>query len=84
MVKPNKALNHAILEVVDNQIRSLNPPATKETFNRLVGEGVTESEARCLIGCIVASEIFDTLRHNQPYNEERYVSAFKKLPDLPE
>jgi len=36
IVKPDKALNRIILEVVDKQIRQHNPPATKETFDRLV------------------------------------------------
>jgi hypothetical protein len=46
-------LNKAILEVVDNQIRDVNPPATKETFDRLVGDGIARDEARRLIGYVV-------------------------------
>jgi hypothetical protein len=84
MAKSSRVLNKVILDLVDNQIRDLNPPATKETFDRLVGEGVTQDEARRLIGCVVASEIFDVLKHEQPYDEERYVKALKKLPELPE
>jgi hypothetical protein len=84
MAKSNRVLNKVILDLVDSQIRDLNPPATKETFDRLVGEGVTQDEARRLIGCVVASEIFDVLKHEQPYHEERYVKALKKLPELPE
>jgi len=84
MAKSSRVLNKVILDVVDNQIRDLNPPATKETFDRLVGEGVTQDEARRLIGSVVASEIFDILKHEQPYDEERYVKALKKLPELPE
>jgi hypothetical protein len=84
MSDPRKALNTAILDVVNNQMRALNPPATKETFNRLVAEGFAQDEARRLIGCVVASEIFDVLKHAQPYDEERYVNALRKLPELPE
>ena len=80
----DKRLNKAILDVVDNQIRALNPPATKETFDRLVSEGLDHDEARRLIGCVVASEIFDVLKALQPYNEARYVTAPGKLPELPE
>ena len=81
---PGKRLNKAILDVVENQIRELNPPATKETFDRLVREGFDHNEARRLIGCVVASEIFDVLKDLQPYNEDRYVSALRKLPAVPE
>ncbi len=84
MAKSSRVLNQAILKVVDNQIRDLTPPATRETFDRLVREGVTEDEARRLIARVVASEIFDVLKHEQPYDEERYLKALKKLPELPE
>ena len=84
MARASRLLNKAILEVVDNQIRDGNPPATKETFDRLVGDGLARDEARRLIGCVVASEIFDILKHLKPYNEDRYVKALRKLPELPE
>jgi hypothetical protein len=83
MARASKRLNKAILEVVDNQIRDGNPPATKETFDRLVSEGTAKDDARRLIGCVVASEIFGILKHQQPYNEDRYVKALRKLPELP-
>ncbi|MCA1605706.1 MAG: hypothetical protein LC775_09585 [Acidobacteria bacterium] len=84
MAKSSRVLNQAILKVVDNQIRDLTPPATRETLDRLVREGVTKDEARRLIACVVAGEIFDVLKHEQPYDEERYLKALKKLPELPE
>jgi hypothetical protein len=84
MAQSNRVLNKAILEVVDNQVRDGNPPAAKETFDRLVGEGIARDEARRLIGCVVASEIFDILKHLKPYDEDRYVKALRKLPELPE
>jgi len=73
-----------VLEVVENQIRELNPPATKETLDRLIREGHDDAEARRLIGCVVASEIFDMLKKMQPYDEDRYVAALRRLPEVPE
>ena len=49
-----------------------------------VGEGHDHNEARPLIGCVVASEIFDILKNMEPHDEERYVAALRKLPALPE
>jgi len=83
MAKSSEIARKAILEVVSNQIRDGNPPETRETFDRLVSEGL-EDEARRLIGCVVASEIFDILKHQHSYNQERYVKALRKLPKLPE
>ena len=82
--KASDRLRQAVLDVVDNQIRQLNPPATKETFDRLVREGHDPGEARRLIGKVVASEIFDILKNMEPYDENRYVRALRRLPDLPE
>jgi hypothetical protein len=59
-------LNKAVLDVVENQIRRLNPPATKETLDRLIREGHDQAEARRLIGAVVASEIFDILKNMEP------------------
>jgi hypothetical protein len=83
-MKANKGLNKEVLKVVENQIRQSNPPATKETLDRLIREGHDQDEARRLIGCVVASEIFDILKNMEPYDENRYVSALRKLPELPE
>jgi hypothetical protein len=83
-MKPDKRLNKAVLDVVENQIRQLNPPTTKETFDRLIREGYDHDEARRLIGCVVASEIFDILKNMEPYDEDRYVAALRRLPELPE
>ncbi len=84
MAKSRETLNQVILEVVDNQICQLNPPATKETLDRLVREGIAEGEARRLIGCVVASEIFDILKQGKPFDEVRFVKALGALPALPE
>ena len=83
MKKANDRLQQAVLDVVDNQIRQLNPPATKETLDPLVREGHDPDEARRLIGNVVASEIFDILKKREPYDEDRYVRALHRLPDLP-
>ena len=77
-------LGELILEVVDNQIRDLDPPATKSTFDRLVQEGHSRNEARRLIGCVVATEIFEVLKVKQPFDQKRFEEALHKLPELPE
>ncbi len=79
----NPVLQAAIYEVVDNQIQELNPPQTKQTFDRLVAEGNSPQEARRLISCVVVSEIFDVLKKSEPYNEARYVTALNRLPKMP-
>lgn len=38
MAKTNPVLTHAILEVVNKQLKDLDPPETKETHDWLIAE----------------------------------------------
>jgi len=83
MQKTNPALKQAVLEAVNNQIEGLDPPETKQTYDRLKAQGHSDAEARRLIGCVVAAEIFDVLKERQPFNRERFVRALNNLPQMP-
>ena len=76
-------LTAAILEAVDNQLRDLNPPETKETYDRLVASGISDKEARRLIGVALSSEMFEMLKYKKNYSSERYIGNLRKLPKLP-
>jgi hypothetical protein len=69
--------------VIDNQIKGNDPPETGETFNRLVREGHSKTETRKLIGCAIAVELYDIMKHQKPFDRERFVSNLKRLPELP-
>ena len=68
----NLHMKRTLLEIVDNQIRDNDPPATRETFNRLVNEGAPKALAKERIAAVVSEEIYDVLKHHLPYNAERY------------
>jgi len=73
-----------ILEVVENQMRDGDPPETKQTYDRLVSEGHSDEDAKRLIGCVVAAEVFDILKRQEAFNPERFVQALTNLPEIPE
>ena len=79
----NPHLQAAIMEVVDNQLRSNDPPQTQQTFKRLVEAGHAENEAKRLIACVVFAEIFDVLKRQQPFNLDHFVKGLDKLPAMP-
>jgi len=54
-----------ILEIVDSQIRNHDPPEALATYDRLIGQGHSDEEARRLIGCVVASEVSWSLKTGQ-------------------
>ena len=76
-------LRAAMLEVVDNQLRELTPPETKETYDRLVASGISDNEARRLIAVALSTEIFEMMKYKKEYSSERYIASLRKLPKLP-
>ena len=76
-------LTQAILNAVDNQLRDLNPPEAKETYDRLVASGIPNKEARRLIAVVLSSEMFEMLKHKKDYSQKRYIASLRKLPKLP-
>jgi hypothetical protein len=81
--KYNPRLQKAIFDVIDNQIKGNDPPETRETFNRLVREGHSKTETRKLIGCAIAVELYDIMKHQKPFDRERFVGNLIRLPELP-
>ena len=73
-----------ILEVVENQLREGDPPETKQTYDRLVSEGHSDEDAKRLIGCVVAAEVFDILKKQEAFDPKRFVRALNNLPAIPE
>ena len=76
-------LRATILEVVDNQLRDNDPPETRETFDRLVSEGISEDDAKVYIAQAVCVEIWDVLRSERPFNLKRYLDNLRHLPEEP-
>ena len=76
-------LHAAIMKVVENQLRSNDPPQTQQTFKRLIEAGHSEEEAKRLIACVVSAEIFDVLRKNEPFDLDRFVRGLNNLPAMP-
>ena len=73
----------AIFEIIENQIRDNSPREIRQTLERLLSEGQTEEEAMKLIGCVVAVETFEIMKHKKPFNESRYVENLSKIPEMP-
>lgn len=79
-----RILRQQFLVVVNKQLEDNEPPETRQTLERLQAEGYTEEEAKDLISVCVASEIFNVVNENRPYDSEQYRACLASLPDLPE
>ncbi len=79
----NPYLKATFLKIVDNQLRANDPPETRETFDRLVAQGISEDDAKIYIAQAVCVETYDILKHNTTFNLERYVKSLQRLPKEP-
>jgi len=84
MEKNNPYLQAAIFEVVDNQMAAGDPPETKETFERLLGEDFSEEDAKKLIGQAICTEIYRIGKYKEVFNRQRYLRNLRNLPREPE
>ncbi len=80
-MKSNEIVRKEILKVVDNQLKTNNPPETKLTLERLKDLGYGENEAKRLIAQCVAIEIYRVMKDKIPYDNKRYISNLNKLPE---
>lgn len=83
MEKANPNLTAVFMEVVDNQICNNDPPETRETYSRLIAQGISEQDAKVYIGQAVCIELWDVMRNKKEFNRERYVRNLKSLPEKP-
>ena len=83
MKETDPLLGKMMLQVVEKQIRDLDPPETKQTYERLLAEGNSPKEAKRLIACVVSTEIWEILHNQEEYDQTRFVAALERLPKMP-
>jgi 3-dehydroquinate dehydratase len=79
MTKKKKERREMILSVVEEQLRNDEPKEVRLTLRRLTEGGYTEEEAKEKIAAVLLEEIYDVLKENAPYDEERYISRLRQL-----
>jgi len=82
-MKTNKHVRDNIFEIIENQLRDDDPRETRITFARLLNEGFSEFQTKQLIGQCITLEFFKILKHNEEYNNERYIRNLLNLPKEP-
>lgn len=72
-----------LIEAIENQIESGNPPAAKATFNKLKLVGTERDEILELMAHVLAYEIDAMLDEDRPFDTQWYEAALRALPELP-
>lgn len=83
MEQGNPHLKAAFLEIVDNQLRENEPPETRQTFDRLITQGISRQDAKIYISQAICVEVWDIMRNKKEFNRERFVRNLNNLPEEP-
>src|SRR5206468_196543 len=68
----NARLKHEILEVIERQLETGDPPETRQTLDRLLASGYPRQQAVQLIGAALVEEIWWMMREHRPFDREHF------------
>ena len=72
-----------LIEAIENQIESDNPPAAKATLNKLTLVGYEREEILIMMAHVLALEVDRILTEERPFDTVWYEAALRALPDMP-
>ena len=78
----DKTVRDGFLSTVVNQISSNDPPEAKATYDRLKGQGLSDTQALQLIGLALKKEMKQMIAESRGFDNERYIALMNKLPDI--
>lgn len=76
----NPVLHITMHEIVANQLWADDPPEVWATAQRLLADGYERHEVLHMLASVVAGEVFEIMRHEQPHDIERVRQALAALP----
>ena len=82
-VKDPKTLRESFFDIIEDQIQSGSPAETRRTFNRLLRQGYTGTEAIQHIAAVFAVELYAIMESHHAFNEVRFTEHLRGLPTLP-
>ena len=72
-----------LIQAIENQIESENPPAAKATLNKLTLVGYEREVILNMMAHVLAVEIDKMLDEDRAFDTQWYESALRALPELP-
>lgn len=74
-----KTVRDAVLDTVLNQIDTNDPPEARETYDRLIDGGASNSQALHLMAAVLRVEMNRMLTDSTPFDAARYADALGKI-----
>jgi hypothetical protein len=78
----DKTVRDGFLSSVVTQIASGDPPEARQTYDRLLAEGQSDSQAIQLIGLALKKEMRDMISQSRGFDNDRYVALLRRLPEI--
>jgi DNA topoisomerase VI subunit A len=82
-MKSGKLAREEIFKIIKNQMDENDPPMVKITYKRLRTLNYDDEKAMQLIGQCLILELFEVMKHKKTFNETRYLTNLKNLPEKP-
>ena len=79
-----RTVRDGFLNTVQEQIASGDPPVVRETRDRLVGQGLSESEAAQMIAIVLRNEMKQMIAESRSFDDVRFAGLLHQLPALPQ
>jgi len=76
----DRTVRDAMLDTVLNQIDRSDPPQARETYDRLIDGGASNSQALQLMAAALRVEMSRMLTESTPFDSARYAELLKKIP----
>jgi hypothetical protein len=76
----DKTVRDVMLDTVLKQIDSNDPPEARETYDRLIDGGRSNSQALHLMAAALREEMDRMLKESTPFDNARYSALLKKIP----
>jgi uncharacterized protein Yka (UPF0111/DUF47 family) len=75
-----RTVRDAMLDTVLTQIDRGDPPEARETYDRLIDGGASNSQALQLMAAALREEMGRMLTESTPFDNERYAELLKNIP----
>ena len=79
-----RTVRDGFLNTVQEQIASGDPPVVRDTRDRLVGQGLSESEAAQMIAIVLRNEMKQMIAESRSFDDIRFAGLLHQLPTLPQ
>jgi hypothetical protein len=76
----DKTVRDAMLDTVLSQINANDPPEARETYDRLIFGGRSNSQALQLMAACLRVEMDRMLKDSKPFDNARYSELLRKIP----